>query len=69
MDSSRKGETQILSTWSTRWSSPSGTGMGQTSQNSAVLRMKDRLPPGIMARESFERSHSRNSSGLAAVSS
>lgn len=48
---------------------PSGTGMGQTSQNSAVLRLKDRPPPGIAAWESLERSHPRNSSSLAAVSS
>ena len=59
----------IPSTWSTRWSSPSGTGIGQTSQNSAVLSLKDRPPPGITACESFERSHPRNSSSLAAVSS
>ena len=37
--------------------------------NSAALRLKDRPPPGIMACESFERSHPRNSSSLAAVSS
>lgn len=43
--------------------------MGQTSQNSAVLRLKDRPPPGIVACESFERSHPRNSSSLVAVSS
>lgn len=43
--------------------------MGQTSQNSAVLRLKGRPPPGIMACESFERSQPRNSSSLEAVSS
>lgn len=43
--------------------------MGQVSQNSAVLRLKDRPPPGIAACESFERSHPRNSSSLAAASS
>ena len=43
--------------------------MGQTSQNSAVLRLKDRPPPGIAAWESLERSHPRNSSSLAAASS
>lgn len=36
---------------------------------SAVLRLKDRPPPGIVACESFERSHPRNSSSLVAVSS
>lgn len=46
-----------------------GDSIGQTSQNSAVLRLKDRPPPGIAAWESLERSHPRNSSGLAAVSS
>lgn len=60
---------QIPSTWGTRWSSPSGTGIGQTSRNSAVLRLKDRPPPSIMACESFERSHPRNFSSLDAVSS
>ena len=44
-------------------------GLGQTSQNSAVLRLKDRPPPGIVACESLERSHPRNSSSLVAVSS
>ena len=69
MSTTRSRATQIPSTWSTRCSSPSGTGMGQTSQNSAVLRLKDRPPPGIVACESFERSHPRNSSSLVAVSS
>ena len=38
-------------------------------QNSAVLCLKERPPPGIMACESLERSHPRNSSSLVAVSS
>ena len=37
MSTTRSRATQIPSTWSTRWSSPSGTGMGQTSQNSSSL--------------------------------
>lgn len=69
MSTTRSRAIQIPSTYSTRWSSPSGTGIGQTSQNSAVLRLKERPPPGIMACESFERSHPRNSPSLAAVSS
>ena len=69
MSTTSSRATRIPSTWSTRWSSPPGTGIGQTSRNSAVLRLKDRPPPGIMVCESFERSHPRNSSSLAAVSS
>lgn len=41
----------------------------ENSRNSAVLRLKDRPPPGIAAWESLERSHPRNSSSLIAVSS
>lgn len=48
---------------------PSRASMGQTSQNSAVLRLKDRPPPGIVAREPFERSRPGNSPSPAAVSS
>ncbi len=48
---------------------PSGASVDQTSQNTAVLRLKDRPPPGIAAWESLERSHPRNSSSLVAVSS
>ena len=69
MSTTRSRATQIPSTWSTRWTSPSGTGIGQTSQNSEVLRLNERPPPGIDACGSFERSHPRNSSSLAAVSS
>ena len=69
MSTTSSRATRIPSTWGMRWSSPSGTGVGQTSRNSAVLRLKDRPPPGIMACESFERSHPRNTSSLAAVSS
>ena len=69
MSTTSSHATRIPSTRGTRWSSPSGTGIGQASQNSAVLRLKDRPPPGITVCESFERSHPRNSSGLAAVSS
>lgn len=69
MSTTSSRATRIPSTWGTRWSSPSGTGIGQTSRNSAALRLKDRPPPGIMACESFERSHPRNFSSLDAVSS
>ena len=57
------------STKTTLWTSSTHSGMGQTSQNTAVLRLKDRPPPGIAAWESLERSHPRNSSSLVAVSS
>ena len=69
MSTTSSRATRIPSTWGTRWSSPSGTGIGQTSRNSAVLRLKDRPPPSIMACESSERSHPRNFSSLDAVSS
>ena len=46
-----------------------GDGHRPDLRDSAVLRLKDRPPPGIMACESFERSHPRNFSSLDAVSS
>ena len=48
---------------------PSGASVGQISRNSAVLRLKDRPPPGIVACEPFERNRPRNSPSPAAVSS
>lgn len=69
ISTTRRSASQIPSTKRTRWNSPSGTGMGQTSQNSAVLRLKVRPAPGISSCVSFDRSHDRNSSKRAAVSS
>ena len=46
-----------------------GTGMGHTRQNSAALLLNVLPCPGIESRASFEVSHARNSSSLAAVSS
>ena len=60
---------QIPSTKSTLWTSPVGTGMGHTRQNSAVLLLNVLPCPGIESWVSFEVSHARNSSSLAAVSS
>ena len=57
------------STKTTLWTASTHSGMGQTSQNSAVLRLKDRPPPGIVDCESFERSRPGNSPSPAAVSS
>lgn len=69
ISTTRRSASQIPSTKRTRWNSPSGTGMGQTSQNSAVLRLKVRPAPGISSCVSFDRSHDRSSSKRAAVSS
>ena len=43
--------------------------MGQTSQNSEVLRLKVRPAPGISSCVPFDSSHDRNSSRRAAASS
>lgn len=69
ISTTRRSASQIPSTKRTRRNSPSGTGMGQTSQNSAVLRLKVRPAPGISSCVSFDRSHDRSSSKRAAVSS
>lgn len=49
MSTTSSRATRIPSTWSTRWSSPPGTGIGQTSQNSAArhhgLRVLREEPP------------------------
>ncbi len=69
ISTTRRSASQIPSTNRTRWASPSGTGMGQTSQNSAVLRLKVRPAPGISSCVPFDSSHDRNSSRRAAASS
>lgn len=69
ISTTRRSASQIPSTKRTRWSSPSGTGMGQTSQNSEVLRLKVRPAPGISSCVPFDSNHDRNSSRRAAASS
>ena len=69
ISTTRSRDSQIPSTKSTRWASPVGSGMGQTRQNSAVLLLNVRPCPGIESWVSFDMSHARNSSSLAAVSS
>ena len=69
ISATRRSASQIPSTDRTRWTSPSGTGMGQTSQNSEVRRLKVLPAPGISSCVPFDRSHDRNSSRRAAESS
>ena len=57
------------STKSTRCTSPVGSGMGHTRQNSAVLRLNVLPCPGIDNCVSFDVSQARNSPSLAAASS
>ena len=69
ISTTRRSASQIPSTKRTRWTSPSGTGMGQTSQNSEVRRLKVRPAPGISSWVPFDSSHDRNSSRRADESS
>ena len=69
MSTTRSRASQIPSTKSTRWTSPVGSGMGQTRQNPAVLLLNVRPWPGIESWMPFDVSHARNSPSLAAVSS
>ena len=66
MSTTRSRASQIPSTQSTRCHSPSGTGIGQTSQNPAVLRLNDLPCPGISRCEPLDMSHPRNSRSAAA---
>ncbi len=66
MRTTRSRASQIPSTESTRCHSPSGTGIGQTSQNPAVLRLNDLPGPGISRCEPLDMSHPRNSRRAAA---
>ena len=61
MSTTRSRASQIPSTKSTRWTSPVGSGMGQTRQNPAVLLLNVRPWPGIESWVPFDVSHARNS--------